>query len=437
MGGSSSVNASFAGRGTPADFAEWTAAGNDRWGWDDVAPYFSRLENDLEFGDRPGHNRGGPITVTRVPRDLWPGAMSAFEEAAIAEGFAAVPDYNDPSTTGVSPAPRNQNGDDQANALLTYIAAARDRPNLRIRSDSRVRRLAFDGTTVAAVELDGPEGRELIAADRVVLCAGAIHTPQILSLSGVGPAETLARIGVEPVAVLEGVGRNLQDHPLAWVFCVLEPEAPGRRTGALAMLRTSSSSSQTNDLMLFPAVLEPGALQLDDVDLGDSKALGIATQVAKPTSRGWLDIHSDDPDQPPEIHLNLLGDPEDMARMKQALRLSYKFATSETMGGHIAEILLPDAATVEDDARLEAWLRNSVATGYHPVGTCRMGPAADHASVVDQDLRVIGVEGVWVADASIMPTITAGLTNLTAFMIGERMADLLPATNSPESIARS
>jgi choline dehydrogenase len=427
VGGSSCVNASFAGRGTPADFATWVEAGNDRWGWDDVAPYFVRLENDLQFGDRPGHSRGGPVTVTRVARELWPSGMSAFERAAIEAGFAAAPDYNDPETTGVSPAPRNQDGEDQANGLLTYIAEARERPNLTIRPDTRVRRLEFDEATVTGVEVDGPAGRETIAADRVVLCAGAIHTPHILALSGIGPAATLARIGVEPVSVREGVGRNLQDHPLALVFCVLKAVEPGRRFGSLAMLRTSSSPDRVNDLMLFPAVLEPTALLQDDVDLGDAKALAIATQVAKATSLGWLDFRSADPDVMPEIHLNMLGDREDMERMKQAVRLSYELATSAAMSEHITEILFPDAATVEDDAALEAWLKGAVSTGYHAVGTCRMGPAEDPASVVDQDLAVIGVEGLWVADASIMPTITAGLTNLTAFMIGERMADLLPA----------
>jgi choline dehydrogenase len=215
---------------------------------------------------------------------------------------------------------------------------------------------------------------------------------------------------------------------------VLKPAAQVGRFGALAMLRTASSPGQDNDLMLFPGVFEPTAHMLDDVDLGDAKALNIAAQVAKPTSRGWLDILSADPDQLPEIHLNLLSDAYDMTKMKQVVRLAYSLATSDVMSEHISEILFPNAATIEDEAQLEAWLKGTVSTGYHATGTCRMGPLEDPASVVDQDLAVIGVDGVWVADASIMPTITAGLTNLTAFMIGERMADLLrssqPATTS-------
>jgi choline dehydrogenase len=424
VGGSSAVNASFAGRGTRGDFDEWVARGNDAWSWDRVAPYFERLESDDDFGDQPGHSKQGPIHVTRVDRELWPAAMLGFEQAALKLGFPAAPDYNATDSTGVGPASRNQVGDVQANALLTYLEDARSRPNLTIRGDARVRRILFEGKQVAGLELQTADGIEILAADRVVLSAGSIMSPHILMHSGIGPAQTLAEFGIEPVQVLEGVGQNLQDHPLIFTFCILAPEAPGKRFGALAMLRTASQGSAIDDIILFPAVLEPSALLLD-VEVGDRKALAVAGQVAKPHSVGWLTLRSADPQVLPEIHLNFMSDPSDLARMMEVTRLGYDIATSEAMSRHVEQVLFPDNATIADDAALAEWIQTSVSTGYHAAGTCRMGAQTDPGAVVDQGLKVHGIEGLWIADASIMPTITTGLTNLAAFMIGERAADLL------------
>jgi choline dehydrogenase len=431
VGGSSDVNASFAGRGTPADFAAWVARGNDDWSWEAVEPYFRRLETDVEFGDRAEHGAEGPVTVTRVPRELWPAGMTAFEESALRLGYAAMPDYNHPESQGIGPSPRNQTGDVQANALLTYIAAARSRPNLTIRPDTLVRRVLFDGDAVRGVEIETSDGSvETVDTTQVVLCGGSVLTPQLLMLSGIGPADVLAEHGIPPVVVAEAVGRDLQDHPLSVTFCVLKPEERERRGGALAMLKTTSSSvGDEHDIMLFPAVLEPSALLLD-VDLGDRKALSIAAQVARPRSRGWLTLVSADPHDRPRLHLNFLSDPADMARMKEVTRLAHTMASTEPMASHIEEVLFPSPEIVEDDERLERWLLETVTTGFHAVGTCRMGPDGDPGAVVDQQLRVRGVRGLRVADASVMPAITTGLTNLTAFMIGERAADLLGESGS-------
>jgi choline dehydrogenase len=419
VGGSSAVNASFAGRGYPSDFQEWVDLGNDAWSWKHVAPYFERLETDLDFGAE-----AGPITITRVDRDLWPAAMLAFEEAALQRGYLAAPDYNAPDSTGVGPATRNQSGDIQANGLLTYIEQARSRPNLIIRSDVRVRRVLFEGHAVSGLELITRSGGETLAASRVVLCAGSIMSPHILMHSGIGPADVLAQFEIPVVHVLKGVGRNLQDHPLIFTFCILAPEPPGKRFGSLAMLKTAASGSDYDDIIIFPAVLEPSALLLD-IEVGDRKALAVAGQVAKPRSVGWLTLKSADPDVVPEIHLNFMSDRRDLDRMMEVTRLGYDLATTEAMSAHIERILFPDDATISDDALLERWIRASVSTGYHAVGTCRMGAGDDPMAVVSQRLAVHGLSGLWVADASVMPTITTGLTNLTAFMIGERTADIL------------
>lgn len=426
VGGSSNVNASIAQRGGPEDFAKWVAAGNDQWSWEHVEPFYRRLETDRDFGDRPHHSADGPVQIGRVAQDVWPAAISAFEQACLDRGHPASPDSNDPASTGVGPLARNQEGDVQSNGLLTYIAQARHRPNLTIRAGVRARRLVFEGTRVVGVEIETEAGVEVVEGDRIVLSAGAVHTPHLLMHSGVGPAETLEKFGIEVVKDAPGVGQNLQDHPICFTVCRLHPdELPDRRYGALAMVRyTSQSVGEFNDVTLFPPVLEMSAIMLD-LDLGDSKAMSMAALVAKPSSRGWLTLASADSTVGPEMHMNYLGDPDDMARMMEVVRLSRDIATSEPVATTVAEILFPDAATVEDDAALEAWCKETVSTGYHAVGTCRMGPASDPGTVVGQDLAVHGIEGLWIADASIMPTITSSLTNLTAFMIGERAAALL------------
>lgn len=425
VGGSSNVNASIAQRGGPEDFAKWVAAGNDQWSWADVEPYYRRLETDRDFDDQPCHGAAGPVQIGRVSRDVWPASVVAFEKACIDRGFPASPDSNDPESTGVGPLARNQVGDVQSNGLLTYIAQSRHRPNLTIRAGVCARRLLLEGTRVVGVEVETDGVVEVLNSDRVVLSAGAVHTPQLLMLSGIGPATALGDNGIEVVKELSGVGQNLQDHPICFTVGRLQPDEPDRRFGALAMLRcTSESVGELNDVAIFPPVLKMSALMLD-VDLGDSKAVSMAALVAKPSSRGWLTVNSADPTVAPVLHLNYLDHPDDMSRMMELVRMSHDLITSEPMSDTVSEVLFPDAATVHDDALLAQWCKDTVSTGYHAAGTCRMGPASDPGAVVGQDLKVHGIEGLWVADASVMPTITSGLTNLTAFMIGERAAHLV------------
>jgi len=433
VGGSSCVNASIAIRGAREDFEQWAGLGNDEWGWERVEPAFRRLETDAEFGAEPYHGDSGPVTVRRVPREQWPAGVLAFERACLAQGYGEAPDGNAPDTTGYSPMPRNQAGDVQASALLTYLAAARGRPNLTIRPDTMVRRVLFDGRQAVGIEVDGPDGVETIAGERIVLAAGAIYSPKILMHSGVGPAATLRRFGIEPVFEVEGVGRNLQDHPIAFPLGILAAVEEGTRFGCLNIVKlTSKAVGEFNDIFCFSPVLEPAALNNPGLDVGDRKVMGVSALVAKPHSRGWLTLTSADPAERPEIHLNFLGEAADMERMKEAVRIAYGLLTSPEVTAELAEVLFPDRETVADDAKLEEWCRATVSTGYHAVGTCRMGPDDDPGAVVDQHLAVRGLEGVWVADASIMPVITTGLTNLSSYMIGERMAEFMAAEAGAE-----
>lgn len=430
VGGSSSVNHSIAQRACVEDFDAWVAAGNHEWSWDQVLPYFERLESDLDFGDRPGHGDSGPIPIVRHPMDQWHPATVAFRQAALDRGFPPADDTNEPGGTGVGPAARNIVDGIRASGLVTYVREARDRPNLTIISDARCRRVLFDGNRATGVEIDRAGHVRELSADRVVLAAGTIHSPQILTLSGIGPAATLDRLGIEPVAISEGVGREFRDHPMAPVLLLMpHTDMTGNRAVLKYTTAGGAAAGLVDDIMMYPVISDVGTLNLP-VETGDRTALTLMSVLAKPRSVGWLDIVSTDPAVQPELHLNYLSDPGDVDRLIEAVRLAYEFASTEHVAAVTDEIVIPDRQTIEDDERLRTWLLEIATTAYHATSTCRMGPDGDEGAVVDQRLRVRGTEGLFVADASVMYSVPTGLTNLASFMIGERMADWLRQSTS-------
>lgn len=427
VGGSSSVNAAIAQRGCVEDFTAWALAGNHEWSWDKVLPYFERLESDLQFGDQPGHGSDGPVPITRHPRSAWPDAAIAFEQACLERGYPLLEDTNEPGGTGVGPAARNLVGDVRASSLVTYLAEARGRPNLDLVADATCRRVLFEGQRAVGVEIERDGRIEQILADRIVLSAGTIHTPQILTLSGVGPRETLDALGIPPVVVNDAVGRNLQDHPLAPVITLIpHTDLNGIRAELKYTTDGGRSLGLVDDIMMYPTVMELGPLnQSADIDTAGRKVFSIIPVLAKPRSVGWLRVVSTDPHVQPEMHLNYLSDRSDVERIMEAVRLAYSMTQEGPVSEVITQVIAPDAETVDDDARLEEWLRGIVSTAYHATSTCRMGPDGDEGAVVDQRLAVRGTENLWIADASVMYAVPTGLTNLASFMIGERMASWL------------
>jgi choline dehydrogenase len=426
VGGSSCVNAAIAQRAAVADLERWVADGNDEWSYEHVLPYFKRIENDLDFGETEIHSASGPVPIRRHSRDQWAPAARIFEQACLERGFPACPDHNAPGATGVGPVPRNQIGDVRASSLLTYLLEARERPNLTIVSDATCRRVVFEGNRAVGVEIERGGQVERIEGDRVVLSAGAMHSPQLLTLSGVGPRKVLDELSIEPVAISEGVGRNFQDHPFVGVMGLLRE--PTEFNGVRCELKFSSEidGGSLDDLMLWASVLDPATLNMP-VDTRGLQALTIVAQLARPESVGWLKVVSDDVHVQPEIHVNFLSDEGgvDLERMMHATRLAFDLATNTAVADEVDELLFPDRDTVEDDAKLEAWLRATVTTCYHASGTCRMGPDDDSGAVVSQRLAVHGCENLFVADASVMPCVPTGLTNLSSYMIGERLAGWL------------
>jgi choline dehydrogenase len=365
------------------------------------------------------------VPIGRPPRDAWPRFARTFEQAALERGVRACEDSNAPDATGVGPFPRNVEGPLRASSAAVFLEPVRDRPNLELHADTTVDRVVLDRGRAVGVEARNAAGEpRRIEADRVVLCGGFAKSPQILMLSGIGPAAELRRHGVA-VEVDLPVGETLCDHP-TFILFGFATDASGSQFGPRVQLRCGSTPDGVNDLLLIPALVEPRSLGIVPPP-GVSSLAMISAAVARPRSRGTLRLASPDPSRQPEIRLNLLGEPADVEKAREAVRLACELATTAPLAGEIAGLLteLPD---LEDEPELDTWLRANVTTSMHGACTCRMGPADDERAVVGQDLAVHGVEDLYVADASVMPELTTGAVNLTCMLIGERLArDLLAA----------
>ena len=410
LGGSSCVNSSFALRGQPQDYDAWAAAGAPSWSWEQVLPAFVRLERDREFGDLPYHGDGGPIQVEREPLNEFQQQVRA---ACLETGHAALDDLNQPGGVGAGPLPRNLKDRQRQSTLLTYLAAARSRPNLVIRAGSLVDTILFEGDRATGVRLAGGEE---VAAGRVVLAAGAYNSPQILHRSGAGPRDVLRSIGVDTRVELPGAGEHLLDHVSSLVALETGQLAPADfiPIGPTLKLRTRPE------------------LEVDDVKFtfvfGELFAMpglsGLYIEVSNCESEGVVRATSRDPRAEPHIEHRFFSNPRDLDRLLGGARAA--FAVAEVLGSSIrCELLLPDAETARDEEALRTHFLDFHATDYHPSGTLKMGAAGDPLAVVDDHCRVRGVENLYVADASVMPTVPRANINLPTMMIGERVATFL------------
>ncbi len=438
LGGSSSMNAMMYVRGRPFDYDGWSEAGCDGWSYEEVLPLFKRSETN-ERGGSEVHGASGPLNVSdlRTPRPL----TKRFLDAASEAGIPRNPDVNAPEQDGVSMCQVTIKNGRRWSAADAYLRPARGRSNLAITTGAQVLGLELDGSRATGVRARDRRGREVVvrAAREVVLSAGAIGSPQLLMLSGIGPAEHLREVGVEPRVDLP-VGENLQDHPyVISCFQSTVPEdladAEGPRSLAEYLLRrTGPLSSNIGEATAFVRT-RPGLPAADvqilfgpvyyhdnGFDTIDGHAFSLAACVIAPKSRGRVRLRSADPDAKPVLVGNHLAEPDDVASLVAGIKLTHRIAQTEPLASVLGRWLVP-SAPVETDEEIEAFAREEAELLYHPVGTCRMG-AGDEA-VVDPELRVRGVEGLRVADASIMPTITGGNTNAPTIMIGEKAADLI------------
>jgi choline dehydrogenase len=421
VGGSSAVNTCIALRGQPYDYDEWASLGLHEWGWDACLPAFKRLENDLDVRSE-WHSQQGPVPLRRHrPGELVPW-QAAFLDACAELGFPACHDSNDPTTTGAGPHAMNKIDGVRMNVARCYLTPeVRRRPNLRIRPDTVVRRVLFSGKRAVGVEVETYGRVHVITARRVVLCAGATSTPGLLLRSGVGPRAAVERLGVDVVFDSPAVGSRLLDHAGAAVFLrprpgVQRPDDPLIQT---ALRCSAEGSTRRNDLVLQAGSVL--ALPFATVPL-----VSVMCMLGKPRGHGAIAFTSPDVRARPRIDSRLVVDPVDRARLVAGLGLAVELSQSRAMRDK-ATLFWPPPRVATNKARLGEWIGRVSDSGYHPCGSVPMGPdgAALAEAATDGRGRVRGVDGLWVADASLMPTIPSAHINLTTIMIGERIGEWL------------
>jgi choline dehydrogenase len=427
VGGSSAINGEIFLRGVPEDFDAWAAAGNAEWSFERVLPYFRRLERDVDFGAAPYHGRHGPVPVRRAPRAEWLPAQVAFYEACRAAGFADCADHNAPQVSGVGPTPMNTLDGIRWSTNLAYVERVRHRLNLTIRARCHVLRVEVEGRRATGVTVRSGGEIFTVRGDEVVLSAGAIGSPHLLLLSGIGPADQLRAHGIAVLAERPGAGQNLRDHShvyATWRPAFGHPMDPDRQRYQTLLRYTAPGSTNRNDMQILMSAFATARVDRG----GDGRTpVGITIQPVLNLARsaGELRLQSPDPDVQPLLDYNLLSDPDDRRRLRDALRRCLDLGQHPAFGGILDVRIAPGDEVLASDEALDAWMLREVTTTNHVSGTCKMGPAHDPMTVVDERGRVHGVERLRVADASIMPDCVRANTNATTMMIGERMADLI------------
>lgn len=417
MGGCSSTNACFAQRGAPEDYDGWAVSGNTGWGFSDVLDDFRRLERDADFMDQ-WHGSEGLIPVRRHPPEELNAVQAAFLGGATGLGHAYVSDHNRPGLVGAGPSPRTASNGVRMSTAITYLAQARGRQNLTIRPNTIVASVECTGTRVTGIRLvDG----NLVEAGRVVITSGAYASPSILLRSGIGPADELRSLGIVPIIDLPGVGANLSDHALLSVDLPTRPSPGPSRYGVHLTLRsTFADLIGPPDLMIFTA----GPFDADPEQIPGGAAFGIVVGLMAPKSRGWVRLVSRDPNDPPRIHLGHLTHSEDLERMLDGIEEARRIGFSEPVASLVtgAEMSPGQGVPPGDREALALWAKSAVSTFHHPAGTCTMGSLPESGAVTDARGSVHGIDGLTVADASIMPTVPTGTPNLPIIMVAERIA---------------
>jgi 5-(hydroxymethyl)furfural/furfural oxidase len=472
MGGGSSINVQSANRGLPRDYDEWATDGATGWAWNDVLPYFRKLERDVDFPGGAWHGSAGPVPIRRImPRD-WPPFCDAFADGLRANGFAALEDQNAEFGDGFFPGAFSNVDDRRVSTAVAYLdETTRKRPNLRIYSNLRVEHIVMDGTTARGVAAVAPNGERLrFDAHEVVLSAGALQSPALLLRAGIGARRDLAALGIECRVDLAGVGRNLQDHP-SLTFChFLEPRLrmplARRRASMMAARFTSGvAGCEASDLYLSSATRAAWHA------LGNRLGL-FFLWCNRPYSRGQVQLVSSDAAIAPRVDLNLLDDERDLARLAAGMRMLARVveaagfsrdsrdffpatfsprvkalsrvgrgnALLTSMLGLLLDTPAPlRRALIErfftrgqqmttllaDEHALADFIRENVFGVWHASGTCRMGDAQERDTVTDTEGRVHGTQRLRVVDASLMPRLPSANTNIPTIMIAEKIADAM------------
>ncbi len=445
LGGGGAVNGMLYVRGQRRDFDGWAESGNHGWSYADVLPYFMRSECRIGAGDDRYRGRTGPIPVTDV--DFPDVLCDAFIDSAVASGLPRNPDYNGATQHGAGRFQAAIQDGKRVSSARAFLRPARRRGNIDVRTHAQATRICVDGRRANGVEYrDGSGDTRTVSARRgVILAAGAINSPKLLQLSGIGPAALLRAHGVQVVHELAGVGENLRDH--------FGPRLVHRTRGVRSLNERARGVSLAVEIACWllgrPSIIGvPPALcyahamsdpSLRDPDIGfafapasmkggtfgnldDFPGMTCATWKHRPDSRGHVRLSSNDPLAPPLIEFNYLSDERDRQVAVASLKVARTIFAAMPMAGYVAAELIPGREVVTDDELLDA-ARRQGSTNYHPVGTCRMGPAGDPGAVVGPDLAVHGIDGLHVVDASIMPAMPSANTYAATLMIAEKGAD--------------
>ena len=444
LGGSSSINGLLYVRGQAADYDHWRQLGNSGWGWDDVLPLFKRAES-YDGGDDEIRGRDGPLTVSdsAVSREV----VDRYLEAAVNIGYPRNHDYNGASQEGVGHFQLTMRNGRRCSSAVAYLKPAKSRANLSILTKCAAEKLVFDGKRVTGIEVTHNGQRKTIQARReVILSAGAIGSPQLLMVSGVGAPDELAQHGIEAIAALPGVGKNLQDHLQArpvykTTLSTINTEInslfkqgliaihyAATRRGPMTMAASLGTAFlKTRPDMDQPDIqfhVQPFSASQKISKPHDFNAFTASVLQMRPESTGHIELASSEMRDYPKIHPNYLATKTDQDTIVEGIRIARRIARAEPVASVITEEYTPGPSLSDDDYDgILNWARDNSTTIYHPTGTCKMG--SDTMAVVDERLRVRGVEGLRVADCSIMPVIVSGNTNAPAMMIGEKCSDMV------------
>jgi len=346
-------------------------------------------------------------------------------QAAVADGYKEDYDMNNPDSTGVGPIPMNNPEGVRMSTALPFLSAVRHQLNLTVRPNVMVRRILFEGNRAVAVEVESGGEVYNLEADQIVLSAGAMASPQLLMLSGVGPADHLREMGIPVIHDLPGVGQNLRDHPVVAVILrvkddfIQDPLAPRTQTG---IRYTATGSPDRNDMQITASSFSS---PIGGADPFNSEGVRFNCVLELADGAGEVKLSANDPNVQPALNYRYLEEPRDLERLRESVRITVRLLDHEGFGPIVAERLQPTDEDLATDENLNRWMRKTVFNTTHASGTCKLGPASDRMAVVDQRLNVHGLEGIMVADASVMPNVIRANTNATTIMIGERAADWL------------
>jgi choline dehydrogenase len=444
LGGSSSINATIYVRGNRGDYDHWAKLGNDGWSYDDILPYFKRVEGNRD-GVTDIYGRDGPVVVSEMRAP--PALTHTFVEAMGEIGFLHNPAYNAEPTDGAAVIHATQHMGTRFSAARGYLDPVKRRPNLKIVTVALARRVLIENKVAVGVEFDvNGKTRTESCTGEVILSASSINSPKLLMLSGIGPKDQLQTLGIDVVHHNDAVGRNLQEHPSTQVKATVNVKTANQEFNLMGQLKyalqflfkqggfvtytyTGLALVQTKHAVGYPDIqFHFGAFSanysLEGIEMQKEAAINLQPNINNSKSRGYLKLRSSDPHEPPKIQLNMLGDYRDVQTLMEGARIGRAALQTKAFAPYVIEEFKP-GKDVQTDDEWASYIRGNASGSYHPCGTCKMG--VDTEAVVTPELKVVGVDGLRVVDSSIIPQIPSGNLNAISMAIGEKGADMILA----------